>query len=106
MARSAVDCGAMLSVIAGQDPKDTTSVPLPVPDYLAGLSGDLRGVTIGIDRRWTSEGTDDVAGKVLAEGAPRRGRSRCEDQGDQFPRPEGRDRRLVPALRHRGRRRA
>ena len=68
MARSAVDCGAMLGVIAGQDPKDTTSVPLPVPDYLAGLSGDLRGVTIGVDRRWTSEGTDDAAAKVLGEG--------------------------------------
>ena len=61
MARSAVDCGAILGVIAGQDPKDTTSVPLPVPDYLAGLSGSLRGVTIGVDRRWTSEGTDDAA---------------------------------------------
>src|SRR6201996_5697637 len=68
MARSAVDCGAMLGVIAGQDSKDTTSVPLPVPDYLAGQSGDLRGLTIGIDRRWTSEGTDEAAAKVLSEG--------------------------------------
>ncbi|WP_257165834.1 amidase [Bradyrhizobium sp. SRS-191] len=68
MARSAVDCGAILGAIAGQDPKDTTSVPLPVPNYLANLSGDLRGVTIGIDRRWTSEGTDSDAAAVLAEG--------------------------------------
>ena len=68
MARNAADCGAMLAVIAGQDPKDTTSVPLPVPDYLAGLTGDLRGVAIGVDRRWTSEGTDEAAGKVLSEG--------------------------------------
>lgn len=67
MARSAVDCGAILGVIAGQDPKDTTSVPLTVPDYLAGLTGDLRGVTIGVDRRWTSEGTDADSAKVLAE---------------------------------------
>ena len=44
------------------------AVPLPVPDYLAGLSGDLRGVTIGIDRRWTGEGTDEAARKVLDEG--------------------------------------
>jgi amidase len=64
MARSVVDCGAILGVIAGQDPKDTTSVPLTVPDYLAGL----RGVTIGVDRRWTGEGTDGDAAKVLAEG--------------------------------------
>jgi amidase len=68
MARSAVDCGAILGVIAGQDPKDTTSVPVTVPDYLASLSGDLRGVTIGVDRRWTSDGIDGDAAKVLAEG--------------------------------------
>ncbi|MCK1566589.1 amidase [Bradyrhizobium sp. 173] len=68
MARSAVDCGAILGVIAGQDPMDTTAVPLAVPDYLAGLTGDLRGVTIGVDRRWTSDGTDGDAAKVLAEG--------------------------------------
>lgn len=67
MARNAADCGAMLAAIAGQDPKDTTSVPLPVPDYLAGLTGDLRGMSIGIDRRWTGEGTDEAAGKVLSE---------------------------------------
>src|SRR5258708_40213930 len=68
MTRSAVDCGAMLGAIAGQDAKDTTSVPLPVPDYLAGLPGNLRGVTIGVDRRWTSEGTDEAASKVFSEG--------------------------------------
>jgi amidase len=68
MTRNAIDCGAMLGVIAGRDPKDTTAVPLPVPDYLAGLTGDLKGVTIGIDRRWTSEGTDEAAAKVLNEG--------------------------------------
>lgn len=68
MARTAVDCGAMLGAIAGQDAKDTTAVPLPVPDYLAGLSGDLRGMTIGVDRRWTSEGTEEAAAKVLDEG--------------------------------------
>lgn len=68
MTRSAIDCGAMLGVIAGRDAKDTTAVPLPVPDYLAGLSGDLRGITIGIDRRWTGEGTDEAARKVLDEG--------------------------------------
>ncbi|HVX74717.1 MAG TPA: amidase [Bradyrhizobium sp.] len=67
MARSAVDCGAMLGVIAGQDPKDTTSVPLPVPNYLADLPGDLRGVVIGVDRRWTSDGTDETASGVLSE---------------------------------------
>lgn len=68
MARSAVDCGAILSTIAGPDANDTTALPLPVPDYLTGLSGDLRGVTIGVDPRWTSEGCDAVAVDVLGEG--------------------------------------
>ncbi|WP_322515608.1 amidase [Rhodopseudomonas palustris] len=65
MARSAIDCGAMLSVIAGADPNDTTAVPLAVPDYTANLPGDLKGVVIGIDRRWTTQGTDEAAAKVL-----------------------------------------
>jgi amidase len=68
MARSAVDCGAILNVIAGADSNDTTAVPLPVPDYLAGLTGSLKGVTVGVDRRWTSEGTDEAAVAALNEG--------------------------------------
>jgi amidase len=67
MARSAVDCGAMLGAIAGADPKDPTAVPVPVPDYLADLNGSLRGVRIGIDRRWTSEGVDAASARALVE---------------------------------------
>ena len=92
MARSAVDCGAILGVIAGQDAKDTTSVPLPVPDYLAGLPGNLRGVTIGVDRRWTSEGTDEAASKVLQRRLACRGGTWRKDQRDHVPGPQGRDR--------------
>jgi amidase len=65
--RSAVDCGAMLGAIAGADPKDPTAVPLPVPDYLVNLSGNLRGIKVGVDRRWTSEGVDAAASKALAD---------------------------------------
>src|SRR6266851_8447164 len=67
MARSAVDCGAILGVIAGADPKDPTAVLEPVPDYLANLSGSLRGTRIGVDRRWTSEGVDAAAAKVFQD---------------------------------------
>src|SRR5207342_3379095 len=42
------DCARILSVIAGVDPKDPTSAAEPVPDYEAGLTGDLRGVRIGV----------------------------------------------------------
>ncbi|GGC47996.1 amidase [Chelatococcus reniformis] len=67
MARSAADCGAMLGAIAGADPNDPTAVPLAVPDYLAGLDGSLKGLRIGIDRRWTSEGVDEAATTALAD---------------------------------------
>ena len=49
MARSAADCAAMLSVLAGHDQRDATSVDRPVDDYLSGLTGSLEGVRIGVD---------------------------------------------------------
>jgi amidase len=67
MARSAVDCGAMLGAIAGRDPNDPTAVLDPVPDYLANLSGNLKGTRIGVDPRWTSEGVDAPTQKVFGD---------------------------------------
>ena len=67
MARSAVDCGAMLGAIAGADPNDPTAVLEPVPDYLAKLSGNLQGTRIGVDPRWTSEGVDAASTKIFQD---------------------------------------
>src|SRR5690606_26166216 len=67
MARSAADCGAMLGAIAGADPKDPTAAPEPVPDYLAGLRNDLRGMTIGVDHRLVSQGVDEETGAAFDE---------------------------------------
>jgi amidase len=67
MARSAADCGAILGAIAGCDPNDPTAVLQPVPNYLAHLSGSLRGTRIGVDPRWTSEGVDAAATSVFRE---------------------------------------
>lgn len=50
MARTAWDCAAMLSVMAGHDPTDESSFDVPVPDYTAGLDGDLRGLRVGVVR--------------------------------------------------------
>ncbi|WP_236796115.1 amidase [Amycolatopsis sp. GM8] len=49
MARSAEDCAAMLTVLAGHDARDATSVDRPVGDYTSGLTGSLAGMRIGID---------------------------------------------------------
>jgi aspartyl-tRNA(Asn)/glutamyl-tRNA(Gln) amidotransferase subunit A len=48
LARSAVDAAIALQAIAGFDPRDSTSVDAPVPDYAAALDAPLRGVRIGL----------------------------------------------------------
>jgi amidase len=42
MARTAADCAALLTAIAGVDPRDPTALLAPVPDYMAALAGDSR----------------------------------------------------------------
>jgi Asp-tRNA(Asn)/Glu-tRNA(Gln) amidotransferase A subunit family amidase len=48
--RSVEDAALLLGVIAGYDPSDATTQPMPVPDYAAGLAGDLRGLRAGVLR--------------------------------------------------------
>jgi len=52
MTRNVADAAAMLGVMAGHDPKDSTSAPLPVPDFEAALTGDVRGLRVGIPREY------------------------------------------------------
>ena len=58
MARDVTDCAIMLEAMAGFDPKDSTSLDLPVPAWEAGLSDDLRGKRVGIPREYRMDGTD------------------------------------------------
>ena len=51
-ARSAADASSVLQVMAGFDPKDSTSVDAPVPDYAAVLSAPLKGLKIGLLREF------------------------------------------------------
>ena len=67
IARSATDAGAMLGVIAGHDRADPTAVLDPVPDYLAAGEQDVRGLRIGFDARWSSDGVDLATQQVLGE---------------------------------------
>jgi aspartyl-tRNA(Asn)/glutamyl-tRNA(Gln) amidotransferase subunit A len=52
MTRSAVDCALALTAMAGYDPSDPTSSVLPVPDYAAALTGDVRGLRVGVLREF------------------------------------------------------
>ena len=58
MARSAEDCAFMLQALAGHDPADPASAREPVPDYLAGLEGGVKGLRVGVVRDYFFEGID------------------------------------------------
>jgi aspartyl-tRNA(Asn)/glutamyl-tRNA(Gln) amidotransferase subunit A len=59
MTKTVRDAAIMLRAMAGHDPKDSTSAELPVPDFEAMLSGDIRGKRIGIPREYRLEGTPE-----------------------------------------------
>ena len=48
----------MLKAISGLDPRDSTSVPQPVPDYAAALNGDVKGLKLGLPREYMIGGLD------------------------------------------------
>lgn len=52
------DAALLLNVLAGHDPRDSTAVPEPVPDYLENLGRDLKGLKIGVPREYFGEGLD------------------------------------------------
>jgi aspartyl-tRNA(Asn)/glutamyl-tRNA(Gln) amidotransferase subunit A len=56
MARNVRDAAILLGAMAGHDPKDSTSAPLPVPDYEAALTGDIRGLRVGIPIEYRAPG--------------------------------------------------
>ena len=67
-ARSVEDAATLLGAIAGHDPKDATSVPVDVPDYLAALAGaeDLRGVKVGIAKEYSVDGMEPGVEQAVA----------------------------------------
>ncbi len=67
VAKDAADCAALLDVISGRDEHDGTSLDVEHKSYLDALSGDVRGLKIGIPSECFSDGLDpDVKASVLA----------------------------------------
>ncbi len=65
MTRSAADAAQLLGVMAGYDPRDSTSAEQPVDDYVAALGGDINGLKIGLAKEFFESGLDSaVAGSV------------------------------------------
>lgn len=58
LARDAADCAAVLDAVQGKDPRDGTSLDVPAGKLLAGLTGDVRGLKIGIPADCFGDGLD------------------------------------------------
>jgi len=63
--RSASDAAAMLQVMAGFDPRDSTSADESVPDYSAHLEDDLTGLKIGLPKEYFGEGLDSEVARSI-----------------------------------------
>ena len=68
MTKTVRDAAIMLGAMCGHDPKDSTSADLPVPDFEAMLTGDIRGKVIGIPREYRMDGMPAEIEKLWADG--------------------------------------
>ena len=68
MARSVRDCAILLRSMAGHDPKDSTSVDRPVPDYEKALTGDVKGLKIGVPKEYRVDGMPEEIEKLWQQG--------------------------------------
>jgi aspartyl-tRNA(Asn)/glutamyl-tRNA(Gln) amidotransferase subunit A len=68
MTKTVRDAAIMLQAMAGHDPKDSTSADIPVPDFEAALTGDIRGKVIGIPKEYRMDGMPDEIEALWARG--------------------------------------
>ncbi|GAB4130667.1 MAG: Asp-tRNA(Asn)/Glu-tRNA(Gln) amidotransferase subunit GatA [Thermogutta sp.] len=67
LAQSAEDCALLLETLAGHDPRDSTSLQRPVPNYLSELESSLQGLRIGWVPDQFTEGLDDEVAEAVRE---------------------------------------
>ncbi len=67
LTRDVTDCALMLQAVAGHDPLDSTSVDLPVPDYTKALTGDVKGLRLGLPKEYYIAGLDPDVKMALDE---------------------------------------
>lgn len=69
LTRTVSDAALMLGAMAGHDPKDSTSADLAVPDFEAALTGDIRGMKIGIPKEYRVDGMPAEIDALWQKGA-------------------------------------
>ncbi len=68
IAKTVRDCAVMLGSMAGHDPRDSTSVDAPVPDYEAALGKSLKGLRVGVPKEYRVDGMSAQAETLWQRG--------------------------------------
>ncbi|MEN6411687.1 MAG: Asp-tRNA(Asn)/Glu-tRNA(Gln) amidotransferase subunit GatA [Veillonellales bacterium] len=63
--RDVTDCALVMNAISGHDPKDSTSVPMAVPDYTKSLVNDVKGLKIGLPKEYFVAGMDSAVKEAI-----------------------------------------
>ncbi|HEX4122046.1 MAG TPA: Asp-tRNA(Asn)/Glu-tRNA(Gln) amidotransferase subunit GatA [Verrucomicrobiae bacterium] len=64
-AKNVRDAALVLGAISGHDPRDSTSIPQPVPDYAAALNGKIKGLKLGLAKEYMIGGLDKEVGAAV-----------------------------------------
>ena len=67
LAHSAEDCAMVLGRMVGFDPRDSTSVNMPTEDFTRHLNDGVKGMRIGVPRKWIGEGVDPELRAAIEE---------------------------------------
>ncbi len=65
LTKDVTDCALVMNAISGYDERDSTSVPEPVPDYTACLTGDIKGMRLGVPKEYFVEGIQPGVDSVV-----------------------------------------
>jgi aspartyl-tRNA(Asn)/glutamyl-tRNA(Gln) amidotransferase subunit A len=68
MCHTAEDCAAMMNVMSGHDPKDSTSIQREKENYLTDINSPIKGLKIGAPKEFFSEGLDPEVEKIIERG--------------------------------------
>jgi aspartyl-tRNA(Asn)/glutamyl-tRNA(Gln) amidotransferase subunit A len=78
LTKSVKDAAILLRQIAGRDPLDSTSVDVPVPDYVQEIGRDVKGLRIGIPKEYFGEGLDPEIRQAIEKGIDQLRSAGCE----------------------------